>query len=169
MMLTNMIMSSILSLLNINSNDFSFNSNSFEDILPNQIIVTDQNDLNNTGLFNNDRQFEKVIYYFQSVDLIYEDIYNYTKPNLYKKYSFNSNDYIARERNPIADIFFKNNLWDLAFLSANLFNYMIYNLDDFYYFYAVGLNVAEIFAISSWSVLATTEVNVYTPVFIYIF
>ncbi len=168
MILTNMIISTILSLQDFNSNGF-FKNNSFDSMFSNKIIVSDQNDLHNNSMFNNDVQLEKIIYYLKSVNLIYEDIYDYTKPNLYKRYSYNGSNYISHELNPIANLFFKNNLWDLAFVSANLFNYMIYNVDAISYFYAVGLNIAEIFAISSWSPLATAEINVYTPVFIYMF
>jgi hypothetical protein len=111
----------------------------------------------------------KMFYYIQSVNLVYQDIYEYTKPNLYKSYSENGKEYVAGELNPVADVFFKNNLWDVAFICANAFNYFMFNVDGFSYLYSTVLAAAEIWAISTWDNPSEKKINVKATLFVYTF
>lgn len=107
--------------------------------------------------------------YFQSAALIYKDIYECTKPSLYKVLSINGIEYQVGEKNPVADLFFKNNLWDLAFVCANAFNYFMFNVDDFYYLYSTALSVAEILAIASWGDTMSEGLNAKANLFVITF
>ncbi len=112
-----------------------------------------------------DYQLLKMFNYSQAVYLIYQDIYVYTKPGLYKTHIVDGLDIRNNEMNPVANLFFKNNLWDLAFISANVFNYLIYSDDDLYYIYSVLLSMAEVWAISTWDGTSTQNMNVSATVF----
>lgn len=161
MIFTNLILSSILSLQPVEGFETSMNYGFNINYTTNEItLFSKKKDL------LDDEENIRLISYLQSVDLIFQDIYEYTKPNLYKQIN---NNLTAGELNPVANFFFKNNLWDLAFASANVFNYLIFNIDSLYPIYSVVLNAAEIWAISTWSIATTNEINVEASLFIYTF
>ena len=163
MFFTNLIISSLLNFQSIDIPEES--SQEFKDDLTTNNFIS--------GIFSHrkeevlsEKENIRLVTYLQSVDLVYQDIYEYTKPYLYKPIN---KDYTAGELNPVANFFFKNNLWDLAFVSANAFNYLIFNTDFLYPVYSIVLNAAEIWAISTWSAAATNGINVEATLFIHTF
>lgn len=113
----------------------------------------------------------KIAYTAQVVNLIYEDIYLCTKPNVYKWHDLPNGDNIyAGENNPVANLFFKRNLWDIAFLSASAVSILALNLDDnFSHIANIGLSLAEMACISHWDMLKNRNINVKAVLFVYQF
>jgi hypothetical protein len=112
-----------------------------------------------------DYQLIKAGSFLQSVGLIYLDIYTYTRPNLYQPHVVNGKILKPGEANPIADLFFKNNLWDFAFVCANAVNLVFYSNDNLYYLYSSALTIAEVFAISTWDRFSDKKIDLHANVF----
>lgn len=55
----------------------------------------------------------------QTFALNYEDEFVYTKPNVFKYYQ----NFYAGEANPIANVFFKDNLWGLYYIGGDCLEY----------------------------------------------
>ncbi len=116
-----------------------------------------------------DDDIARVLAFAQSFNLVYQDIYIYTKPALYRGYSNGGYNYISGELNPVANLFFSNNLWDLAFISANAFNYMMFSNKYLSYVYSVGLELIEVWAISTWQPTTARQINVNAVLYVHMF
>lgn len=107
-----------------------------------------------------DEDIAKALDYAQSFDLVYQDMFIYTMQGLGAQYSAGGRYYTADEGNPVANMFFKNNLWGLAFISASAFNYYMFNNRYLSTVYAIVLDVAEVWAISTWQPVTKRRINV---------
>ncbi len=161
MELTNLILSSIFT-LEIQSGG---ESNAFkppENIVTNNVFIDRNSDFS-------DEEITKTLEYVQSFNLIFQDILIYTKEGLYKEYTSGGQSYTAYEMNPVANLFFKNNLWNAAFVSANAFNYFMFNNKYISTVYSIALYLAEIWAISTWQPTTTRVINVNAIIYEYMF
>jgi hypothetical protein len=152
MAITNFIVSSIFA-LEIQGGNIFDPENLPENISINHNISEESRSLS-------DEDISKTFDYVQSFNLIYQDIFNYTMPGLGTQYSAGGHNYTANEANPVANVFFKNNLWGLAFISANTFNYYMFNNPYLSAAYAVILEVAEVWSISTWQHTTARQMNV---------
>jgi hypothetical protein len=131
--------------------------------------ISHMGNTNNVRVMN-DNQAIKAMFYLQSFDLIYKDIYDYTMPNLNKERYILHKYQSPGERNPVAGLFFQYNLWDAAFIGANALNLYIMNLDDsFFKFYAPVLSAVEVLAISTWGKWTSDKINIKAELFVYTF
>jgi len=96
----------------------------------------------------------------QSMNLIHYDIYECTQPSVYKIVYFNNKPKIFPETNPVANVFFSKGDFNTPFILANVLNIgvsiVLSKIDPHYSsIYLAGLNIAEVLAISSWSLSKT--------------
>ncbi|MGA2143097.1 MAG: hypothetical protein ABSG94_11850 [Brevinematales bacterium] len=150
MSLTNLILSYVFA-LEIQSGS-SFNQEP-------EIISINHNISEENRTFG-DEDIARALDYVQSFDLVYQDMFIYTMPGLGTQYSAGGRFYTAGEGNPVANMFFKNNLWDMAFISANAFNFYMFNNRYLSAIYAIALDVAEVWAISTWQPTTARQINV---------
>ena|SRR5271157_10719 len=150
MILTNLIISSL----------FAFELEASDPRLLQNDVFLEQRTAPEKMLFLSDEDISKTIDYVQAFNLVYQDIYVYTKPALNKEYSINGQNYTAGELNPVANMFFKNNLWDLAFISAGIFNYFMFNNEYLSTAYSIALDILEIWAISTRQSTTTRQISV---------
>jgi len=175
MLLTNLIISSILSLNSITL----FSNNNYE-------IKNPVNTNTSYNFLKDENNFFKIsskALLANSVSLIYTDIFTCTKPNYggfyikeslqlnysvwthpYTQESFTNTVYSVMtttnyicEKNLIADLFFSRGLWITGYLIANIFNYTAIKFLDYVdntgitsYCYSIILNIIEISCIYTW-------------------
>ena len=122
-------------------------------------------------------QFNSKMNYLQSISLIYTDIFDLTKK--YKNKINIDNEgitHVSEERNPIANAYWNNNLWELGYLSAIGVEYIFINTFDTIdesgvasYAVTLLINISEIIVSSHWIDTFKLNKNVYTTVFTYQF
>lgn len=101
----------------------------------------------------------------QSSYLIHYDIYALTKPNYIRNYQYKGIQYDSTEFNPIANLFFRNDLWDLGYtlaLGANIAaTYYLNKIDSKYAkYYLSALSIVEVLAISTWENFSKNKIKV---------
>jgi hypothetical protein len=169
-MITNLILSSMLTFSGFN----------------NPIVETHQ---------DNVFQQNTKINFRQSICLIYIDIFELTKKYRGQTFSTEINTknvinpmnnsiysetnyqfHIGEENNQIAEMFWKQNLWEIGYLSAVGLSFMTINILDAIdtsgisaYLFTVGLNTAEMICCSHWISNFRLDMNIYTTVFTYQF
>ena len=193
MLLTNLIISSILSLNSITL----FSNNNYE-------IKNPVNTNTSYNFLKDENNFFKIsskALLVNSVSLIYTDIFVCTKPNYIRtnininisseiKFDMFNNRYVTNnnfetnlniayyEENPVAHLFFKNSLWELGFLAANSFNILaisyLNQIDAsgiLGYTYILTLSILETAAIMSWKkeTFIPKDLRVDFPIITFIF
>jgi hypothetical protein len=73
---------------------------------------------------------DRLINYIESSRLVYTDIYQATKPFYKKCFKLPRVSITISEINPIADVLFQQNFWDLGFTAALSANILALNLLD---------------------------------------
>lgn len=161
MLLTNLILSSLIT---FNSsapvNSFSSASKLNENLILNNIVA---------------------------IHFIYQDIFFYTKPHMSKIIRVTTNNidqntlmirtYRAKEINPVAELFTKNNMYHLLFVGAIGSIYLGQNflmeLDPsgrMANLFIIAVNIAEYFAIKSWTdSFDLTPIEFHIPIVTYTF